>query len=227
MNRTLAIGDIHGSNKALLQCLERSKFDYDNDTLIVLGDVVDGWSETPQAIETLLSIKNLIYVIGNHDSWADEWLRFGHSQLNWTMQGGQATIDAYLKNGDLLVKHRNFFLKGGYKYIDSQNRLFVHGGILKGVDIDDHTRGDLMWDRSLVERSMQKLFKGDNRFTEIYVGHTSIWSISHEPIIKGNVIMLDTGGGWEGKLSIMDINTKEFWQSDKVSELHPESRGRG
>jgi serine/threonine protein phosphatase 1 len=41
--KTYAIGDIHGSNKALLQCIERSDIDKEKDTLIVLGDVVDGW----------------------------------------------------------------------------------------------------------------------------------------------------------------------------------------
>lgn len=222
----MVIGDIHGANKALLQCLERSGFDYDNDTLICLGDVVDGWPETPQAIETLLKIKNLIYVIGNHDAWADRWLRLGARELNWVMQGGQATIDAYLENGDLLVKHRDFFSDKLYKYIDEDNNLFVHGGIIKDLAFDSHTVGDLMWDRSLADRALQRGFKRDDRFNHIYIGHTSIWSLSHEPITAGNVTMLDTGGGYEGRLSIINIDTGEFWQSDKVSELYPESRGR-
>ena len=36
------MGDIHGNYRGLLQCLEKSNFDYDNDKLIQLGDVVDG-----------------------------------------------------------------------------------------------------------------------------------------------------------------------------------------
>lgn len=226
MCKIYTIGDIHGGYKALLQCLERSQFNYNEDTLIVLGDVVDGWPETPQCIEELLKIKNLIYIIGNHDFWVDEWFRLGQQKLTWTMQGGQATIDAYIKNGDLLVKHRDFFLKGVYKYIDDKNRLFVHGGIIKGVGIDKHYIGDLMWDRSLVQRALQKGFRRDRRFSEIYIGHTSIWEISHEPIVRGNVIMLDTGGGYEGKLSIMNVETKEFWQSDLVEDLYQGYHGR-
>ena len=42
-----------------------------------------------------------------------------------------------------------------------------------------------------------------------------------------NVWNLDTGGGWLGKLTIMDIDTKQFWQSDFVYELYPEEKGRG
>ena len=40
--RRFAIADIHGNNRALLQVLHRCNFDYENDTLICLGDVVDG-----------------------------------------------------------------------------------------------------------------------------------------------------------------------------------------
>ena len=58
--KTFVIGDIHGSNKALEQCLERSKFDKEKDQLISLGDIADGWSETSECVDTLLSIKNLI-----------------------------------------------------------------------------------------------------------------------------------------------------------------------
>ena len=45
MKRILCIGDIHGNYKGLMQCLQRSNFDYQNDTLISLGDVVDGHSQ--------------------------------------------------------------------------------------------------------------------------------------------------------------------------------------
>jgi serine/threonine protein phosphatase 1 len=37
---------------------------------------------------------------------------------------------------------------------------------------------------------------------------------------------LDQGGGFEGKLSLMDIDTHEFWQSDKVVNLYPGFHGR-
>ena len=37
---------------------------------------------------------------------------------------------------------------------------------------------------------------------------------------------LDTGGGWFGKVSIMDVKTKEFWQSDNGRTLYPEFTGR-
>lgn len=69
MNKTFCCGDIHGNYKALKQVLEKSNFDYDNDTLISLGDIVDGWSDTYKCVEELLKIKNRIDIKGNHIIW--------------------------------------------------------------------------------------------------------------------------------------------------------------
>ena len=55
--RTLVIGDIHGGYKALLQVLDRAKVTKD-DTLIFLGDYVDGWSESAETIHKLIELSN-------------------------------------------------------------------------------------------------------------------------------------------------------------------------
>lgn len=47
------------------------------------------------------------------------------------------------------------------------------------------------------------------------------------PVKALNVYNLDTGGGWEGKVTIMDVDTKGYWQSDLVKELYPNEKGRG
>lgn len=64
-------------------------------------------------------------------------------------------------------------------------------------------------------------------FKEVYIGHTStqFWG-EDKPMQAANIWNLDTGGGWFGKISIMDVDTKEFWQSDSGKELYPEFKGR-
>jgi serine/threonine protein phosphatase 1 len=37
---------------------------------------------------------------------------------------------------------------------------------------------------------------------------------------------MDTGAAFTGSLSIMDVNTKEFWQSDPLPTLYPDEKGR-
>ena len=77
MGRLWVIGDIHGAHRALQQCLQRSGFNREQDHLISLGDVSDGWPETRAVIDKLLKVKNLVHVLGNHDFWTLEWMETG------------------------------------------------------------------------------------------------------------------------------------------------------
>ena len=56
--REFVLGDIHGGYKSLIQVFERSKFDYNNDKLIVIGDIADGWPETKKCVEELTSMSS-------------------------------------------------------------------------------------------------------------------------------------------------------------------------
>lgn len=47
---TFVIGDIHGGLKALQQLMERMQ-PKEEDTLVFLGDYVDGWSESAMLME--------------------------------------------------------------------------------------------------------------------------------------------------------------------------------
>lgn len=221
-NKTYCIGDIHGGYKALKQCLERCKFDYEKDKLIVLGDVVDGWPETPQCIEELLKIKNLVYVIGNHDVWCHNWFQIGTQPLMWVMQGGQETINAYIDNPDLMIKHRDFFKDKKPYHKDKDGRIFVHGGLKLDEPVEEQTERYLTWDRDLWDERHNIEYDGPT----IFIGHTTIWRFSHKPFKINNMWFMDTGGGWEGKLSIINVDTEKFWQSDKVIDLYPDARGR-
>lgn len=245
--RKFAIGDIHGSYRALVQCLYRSGFNKDVDTLIFLGDAADGWSEVPQAIEELLSIKNLIPILGNHDDWTRQWMKFGIAQDMWLQQGGQVTKDAYdIYHPDLKAKHeKEFFNKQLYYYVDEENRLFVHGGLDWKIPIEANNKSNLIWDRHLYETALFWQFQHDmndislhkvEQFKEVFIGHTTTnYNLSYKynnyiptdkPLNVSNVWNLDQGAGYEGKLTIMDIDNKEYWQSDNVRDLYPEEKGR-
>ena len=67
--------------------------------------------------------------------------------------------------------------------------------------------------------------KGDPK--EVYLGHTSVtnWTLT-TPYKAGQVWNLDTGAGFDGKLTLLDINTKEYWQSDNVKTLYKDEKGR-
>lgn len=218
------MGDIHGAHKALLQCFERSNFNHANDHLICLGDVCDGWPETKQAIEELMKIKNLTYILGNHDFWTLEWIREGVAEEIWLSQGGEATVNSY--QGFVPPEHMQF-LEKAHPYFLQGEKLFVHAGIDTQVPLEKQSLQTLLWDRNLVRTAMQlhaKNISGNlTGFTEVFVGHTPIPA---PPARMCEIWMMDTGAGWDGPLSMMDIDTKELFMSDPVPELYPEVQGR-
>jgi serine/threonine protein phosphatase 1 len=244
MSRTLVIGDIHGGLKAVVQVLERAKIT-PNDTLIFLGDYVDGWSQSPEVLEFLIDLsqkQNCIFIRGNHDELLLDWLQDNHEHLNeemWFKHGGKATVDAYLNVSNEVKQTHIQFLKSLQNYhLDEQNRLFVHAGFtnLHGVAYEYFPKL-LYWDRTLWEVALcldetmdenSKWFpKRLKIYSEIYIGHTPISKTEKVvPLFKNTIWNLDTGAAFKGALTIMDIDTKEYWQSDCLLELYPNEIGR-
>jgi len=266
--RTLIIGDIHGNFKGLIQCLEKSNYNSDEDKLIFLGDYVDGWSESAELIEYLIDLDSKakyksIFIRGNHDKWCEDWLINGQIHKIWQNQGGQSTIDSYIRTGYLVKdSHREFFKNMLNYYIDDKNRGFVHGGFnsRKGLGHEEY-QSDYYWDRDLWNLAMMSHgrvhFDPENlvtdgkpasrrfeRHSEIFIGHTATENYNCKPhypefeqmgktnkaitvpMNRCNVWNLDTGSGWSGKLTIINIYTKEYWQSDYSKDLYPNERGR-
>ena len=225
MKKTFVLGDVHGAYLALTQVLERASFDNENDRLICLGDVADGWPHTKQAIDELLKIKNLVYLMGNHDVWALQWMETREAAEIWLDQGGRATCDSY-KDG-IPETHLEFFRRAKPYFIEN-NTLFVHAGILPGLTADQCSHEILYWDRTLVRLAQDLQQKETPRqltpYDEVFVGHTPI--PSPHPMKYCEVWMVDTGAAWSGVLSMMDVDTKEFFMSDVVKDLYPGVKGR-
>lgn len=232
--RRFCCGDIHGGYKALLQVLERSGFDKEKDILIQLGDIADGWSQTYECMEELLTIKNLIPIRGNHDTWLLDWLETGNSPNIWTQQGGLATIESYKQASTAAkLRHINFLKSQSMYIIDEDNNAFIHGGYtsIEGLGHECHI-DDYTWDRDLIYRAMASrkndvLPKFLRMYKKVFIGHTSTlkWKTS-EPLKACNVWDLDTGAGYLGKLTIMNIDTEEYFQSDFVKDLYPNEFAR-
>lgn len=241
MSNTFVIGDIHGGLKALQQVISRANVTA-SDKLIFLGDYVDGWSETPAVLDFLIDLSatySCVFMQGNHEEMLIKWLKKEDDNELWRFHGGEATVQAY-QNIPLktIEKHISFLEKLNEYYIDDKNRLFVHAGFthLKGVAFE-YFRGMLWWDRTLWETAMAvdgnlsadsvrypqrlKLYK------EIYVGHTPVIRFgASAPMNFANVWNVDTGAAFTGKLSILNVDTKEYWQSDSLPDLYPAEKGR-
>lgn len=240
-DRTLVIGDIHGGLRAIPQIFERAAVT-PNDTLIFLGDYMDGWSESPQVINFLIELEEshqCIFLRGNHDELALHWLQNNTDNPMWLKNGGDSTVLAYNSISEAIKqKHIDFLSKLKNYHLDNHNRLFLHAGFtnLKGVTMEYFVKL-LYWDRTLWETALSldpnlpttSVFypKRFNLYKEIYIGHTPVTQINETvPVKKANIWNIDTGAAYKGSLSILDIETKEFWQSDPVYTLYPDEKGR-
>ncbi|MBU7576617.1 MAG: hypothetical protein KAF40_01020 [Flavihumibacter sp.] len=93
------------------------------------------------------------------------------------------------------------------------------------------------WDRTLWELSLaldpqlpkDSIFypKRLKLFSEIYIGHTPTtnYNIS-TPVNKANLWNVDTGAGFRGPLSAVEVHSKQVIQSDPAFSFYPNEKGR-
>lgn len=241
MGRILVLGDQHGALKAVKQVLERCKFNPNEDLLINLGDVVDRGAESAELVQFYIDLSEEclykpLFIRGNHDLFCHEWLRGGIPKMEWLMQGGKATVESYINTGYINEEsHLNFFNEMFDFYIDTKNRGYVHAGFTspKGLGNERFVK-NYYWDRSLwsFANTEHNTFEFEARIEifnvheEVFIGHTPTLILNETvPIKRCNFWNLDTGAGYaEGRLTIMDTNSKEIWQSDIIEELYPDTK---
>lgn len=238
------LGDIHGRAKALKQVFERSGFDKHEDQLIFVGDIVDRGEEPFECIEMLMEVKNLIAITGNHDVNFHQWIITGRDFFNGK-HGVAITKQIWNLEGDLERKENciRYFEKTVPYYIDTKNRIFTHGGFNNTISIESQDESNMCWDRELWEDALKLgsggRIKTKENFYEIYIGHTitaqygakeeismggiilSIGEPITVPMYFGGVCNMDTGAGYDvGKLSMLNVETKVLFQSDKIVDIY-------
>ena len=145
----------------------------------------------------------------------------------WLVQGGIITVAAYQRQPELKKKHLAFLKDSIPYYVDDKKRLFIHAGFNpdKPIEETDNPDSDYYWSRDLYYASFSGPVQPDT-YDEIFIGHTPISHLSEKPIHNYNVWLLDTGAGWGGRLSLMDIENKNIFQSDPALQLYPGEPGR-
>ena len=143
--------------------------------------------------------------------------------------GGYKTA---LNPADMPESHRQFFHRQHLYYIDELNNCYVHGGFdrnqeFKGQRPEVYYWNRELWSAALSHNAFERHLPGKNKFRmvtkfkEIFIGHTSTinWK-TDKPMKAANIYNIDTGGGYSGRLTIMDVKSKQFWQSDPVTQLY-------
>lgn len=253
MKRRLIFGDLHGSLRALMQCLEKAGFDSSEDFLYSVGDIADGYPDVYECLSFLKGLPSFHPVIGNHDVWLQNWLASGDAPYIWTSQGGSKSIASFDKNNvseDEKMEIARWMSTWPYARV-LEDAVIMHGGpglslsdediitiasVERGLTtpapdgywIPDGKEDTILWDReyfrsaSYDEKTGQRNPIGAwSEKKRLFTGHTEYASAAVFISRLHNMVNLDTRCGSYGVLTLMDMDTLEYWQSDKSSELYP------
>ena len=102
---TYVISDIHGCYDKYIKMIDLIGLS-DSDTLYVLGDVIDRGPDGIKILFDMMQRKNVIPIIGNHESMALGVMRissngltdvsFKNAYITWMYNGGEPTLKAFM-----------------------------------------------------------------------------------------------------------------------------------
>lgn len=226
-----AMSDIHGSYDKYIKMLDVIGFS-DDDTLFVLGDVIDRGDRPVDVLKDMMSRPNIYPLMGNHDLLALDVLKKLSVEIteenhntqindetmeeldNWFINGGRPTLEAlcqlpHEELGDIIDYISAFSL---YEAIDVGEKTFilVHAGLgnfRKDKRLSEYTVQELLMQRS---DPGVKYFDDDSVY--IVSGHTPTQFISGKAEIykRNNNICIDCGAySDDGKLACICLDTME------------------
>lgn len=211
-----AIGDVHGEADRL-KALHAAIFRHHRETggerpikLVHLGDYVDRGPDSFDVIETVRSLETredveVVNLRGNHEQMMiDAYEEGSDSRLHWLINGGDATLESYIRRGfqDPHDDHLDWLRHLPTIHLDEGAKIaFVHAGIdpLVFPDCGDRIH---MWTRS--KRFLDPSRWSFERMEDWRVVHGHTPTKDFEPHAAGSPARrfnLDTGAVYGGKLS--------------------------
>lgn len=213
--RTIAIGDIHGcsiSLRVLLDAISPSPAD----TIVTLGDYVDGGIDSRGVLDQLIDFEkrhHLVALLGNHE---EMMLRARESSTGleaWMQFGGLSTLASYGDERlDAVPRAHWEFLGRCRLFLETDTHIFQHANCRPEKPLAEQSRHDLLW------LSLHDFVPGPHMSSKIaVVGHTP--QRDGEVLDLGHLICIDTNcwkGGW---LTALDIESGQVWQVNERGQV--------
>ncbi|MBI5142988.1 MAG: serine/threonine protein phosphatase [Nitrospirae bacterium] len=203
--RLIAIGDIHGEFRLLVELIERRiVFDPSSDRLVFLGDYIDRGPDSRQVVEYVSALKKahpaaLVLLAGNHESMAADALYMANPLDNrmWLSNGGRATLDSYGTAGNA-ARALLPFIESLLTWYETDAHIFVHAGVDQFMSMVEMPVEVLQWSRTLCPHKSGRV---------VVIGHTV-----HERVMDyGGLVAVDTGAYMTGLLSAYDVLGKTVY----------------
>jgi Calcineurin-like phosphoesterase len=213
--RTIAIGDIHGCDVAL-EVLLRELALTAEDTVIVLGDVVDRGPDTKSCIDRLLELRQtcpLVFLAGNHEEMFLNALSGGEWSRAWLGYGGQEMLDSYGGSFDDIPEEHLEFIRSGRDFYESETEIFAHAALNPAWPLARQNVHFLRWNRL---RGTEQPHVSGRR---IICGHTA--QKSGRPLVFDGWVCLDTCVyGSTGTLTALELPGDLIYQADQRGTFH-------
>ena len=222
MSRLFAIGDIHGHHRELMALMKRlisgSDLNPSEDTLVFLGDYVDGGPDVKRVLETLIEwqvrFPHWHFLKGNHEDMMLDALVYNSSRYgfygHWWGQGGKETARSYLPKGAsdfqraimqpdefISTSHLDWLHNRPLMY-EQDGYVFVHAGFAPRISLEGQNERDMLWIR---ETFVDLDWDFDGK--RVVFGHTPF----AEPVVMTNKIGIDTMFHDRGKLTAVELDT--------------------
>ena len=169
---TYVLSDIHGEYGKFMKMLEKLHFS-DEDTLYVLGDVVDRGPEPIKILMEMMKYPNIIPIMGNHEVMALPCLRFLLNEitdqfiidvskdptllyafLDWTNNGCETTLAEFRRlspeDREVVLDYIGEFRLFETLEINDDKFILVHGGLgnfSKDKKLEDYSIDEIVWTR--------------------------------------------------------------------------------
>ena len=182
------MGDIHGEADRFHAMLEKIRFS-EEDTLILLGDVIDRGPDGIALLLEIMEMPNVIMLLGNHEYMMLQYLSPDATSTEirrWNRNGNAPTLAAYLKQKAKVQQRIIAYLRSLPTHLELEvngSRFYmVHG--FPGDNIHDE-----VWTRPTMES--ENPIPG----CRLIIGHTKVLSLIEPQMerLKHAIELEDTG----------------------------------
>ncbi|RXJ49557.1 metallophosphoesterase [Gelidibacter gilvus] len=213
--RTFIISDIHGKNELFKKALKMVKLKK-NDTLILLGDLIDRGNDSKGVLDTIFLLKEhgfkIELVLGNHEKMFLDSYENEDEHTKWMINGGDKTLMSFLTSSiDKIPKKYINLIKSSKVYLEKEGFILVHAGLNMNIENPFEDIETILW-----ERNPKNLLNQDWLGNRVLIhGHTPQTKTEITKQLEENIIGIDNGTylstekGY-GSLGILQLETKEI-----------------